>query len=94
MSDEPQARLTFRALPGGPAWPLSARLRLLLKFALRSLRLKCVSVEWLPPAAAPDLAAENARLQQLIEGLAERVARQSELLSAHAEKGACHEQKD
>ena len=84
---EPQVRLTFRQLGGGPAWPLSARLRLLLKYALRTLRLKCVSVEWLPPAPAPDLGAENARLRRMIEGLAERVARQAELLSARAEKG-------
>ncbi len=56
----PDYRLTFRPLrSGAPVW---ARLRHLLKFALRSLGLRCVRVEKLeapaaqPPAPPPGVA--------------------------------------
>lgn len=65
----------FEALPSDV--PAANRVRSLLKFALRRLRLKCIRVSE---------EGEIARLQRIIEGLSARVAAQSELLSAKAEK--------
>lgn len=55
MSDpEPQVQLTLCDIPAPPGAernePLSVRLRFLLKYARRSLRLRCVDARFLPPA--------------------------------------------
>jgi hypothetical protein len=49
VPEDPGVRLTFRPLPdpGGP--PVAVRVRLLLKYALRAVRLRCVKVEDAPP---------------------------------------------
>jgi hypothetical protein len=41
----PDVRLSFRALPDPDRVPANVRYRRLLKFALRTLRLRCVAVE-------------------------------------------------
>lgn len=64
---------TFRALPDDVAPEI--RVRRLLKYAGRSLRLKCTRV------SGED---EIARLQGIIESLADRCARQAELLARRA----------
>lgn len=55
----------------------AVRVRHLLKYALRGLGLKCVRL------AEPD---EVVRLRKIIDGLAARIAQQSELLTRAAEK--------
>lgn len=71
---------TFRVLPRDT--PGAIRVRRLLKFALRTLGLKCIRL------AEPQ---ETTRLRQLTQALAERVAAQSELLARAAERRATDE---
>jgi hypothetical protein len=67
--------LTFRVLPRHTSGAI--RVRRLLKYALRCLGLKCVRL------AEPD---EMHRLRKIIDGMAARIAAQSELLARAAEK--------
>ena len=66
---------TIRVSPGNT--PGAIRVRRLLKYALRSLGLRCVRL------AEPE---EMTRLRKLVDSLAARVAAQSELLTARAER--------
>jgi hypothetical protein len=67
--------LTLRVLPRHTSG--AVRVRRLLKYALRGLGLKCVRL------AEPE---EMQRLRKIIDGLAERIAAQSELLSREAQR--------
>jgi hypothetical protein len=71
----------------GADTPAAVRLRAALKRLLRTYRLRCLEAVELAEDAAADPWAEVARLQNIVEGLAERVSRQSGLLSRRAEKG-------
>ncbi|HJT78830.1 MAG TPA: hypothetical protein VJ739_16615 [Gemmataceae bacterium] len=53
----PTFRVTLEALPA--AVPVPSRIRALLKHALRSLSLRCRSVEEVPPAGGPAPAADG-----------------------------------
>jgi hypothetical protein len=73
---------------GGPDLPpVEIRLRAALKRCLRAYGLRCVRAVELAEGEAADPRQEVARLRGLVEGLAERVAAQSALLSRRAEKG-------
>jgi hypothetical protein len=71
---------------GGDA-PAGRRLAGVLKVALRRFGLKCLTAVELAEDAEADPWAEVARLQGIVRGQAERVSRQSELLSRRAERG-------
>jgi hypothetical protein len=72
---------------GGPDLPpVEIRLRAGLKRLLRSYSLRCLAAVELAGGEGDDQQAEVARLRGLVEGLAERVAAQSELLARQAER--------
>lgn len=60
---EPQVRITLRHAGGG--WdgdgPLSVRLRLALKVLLRRFGLRCVEIQWLPPAKGEEVTDDGDR---------------------------------
>ncbi len=69
--------------------PVPVRLRRFLKSALRSYGLRCTRAVEDCPDQAEQLAQareEIRRLQAMIEGMVERIARQSELLARNAER--------
>jgi hypothetical protein len=74
MSNRERIVLVLEELPDDV--PVSVRLRRVLKYCLRAQRLRCTQID----------DGEVARLRQLVESLAARVAAQSELLTARAEK--------
>jgi hypothetical protein len=78
MPAGPTYRITVRA--EGPGPPAEIRLRNFLRGLLRRAGLRAVQV-----VDAADEAAEVGRLQGIIRSLAERCARQSELLERRAE---------
>jgi hypothetical protein len=51
MSDGEKVRLVFRPLRDAVPWP--ARVRRLLKYALRACNLRCTCIEELPADGAP-----------------------------------------
>jgi hypothetical protein len=72
---------------GGDA-PAGRRLAGVLKLALRKFGFRCAQAVELAEGEDDDQQAEVARLRCLVEGLAERVSRQAELLQQRAERRA------
>jgi hypothetical protein len=71
---------------GGDA-PAGRRLAGVLKVALRKFGFRCTQAVELAEGEDADARQEVARLRGIVEGLAGRVAAQSELLARRAEKG-------
>jgi hypothetical protein len=92
--DNGEIILRFRPLRDSVPWP--HRVRRLLKVALRAFNLRCTRIEQLPADGNESNEGEGneppeqtiRKLQQIINGMARRIAEQSELLTRLAERKA------
>jgi hypothetical protein len=80
-------RFRVTLVDAGGDVPAAIRLRQALKVCLRRFRLRAAEAVELGEGEDVDPRQEVARLQGIVEGLAERVAAQSEVLAKRAEKG-------